>query len=131
MSDDLLKHEALDRCNVLLATLNDHLLEHPFVQGNPQILYAAQCASDSLSALYQLIGGVSELDIPPMSSKGGDWIPWFGGDCPVAWTALVEYIMRDGECGEPEGHLAGDLIWTHCGGSYDIVAYRVVSEATS
>ena len=54
--DPFLKHEALDRCHVLLSTLDEHLLQHPFVQQNGDIHRAVKSASEALATAYQLIG---------------------------------------------------------------------------
>ena len=53
-------HEALDRCHVLLCVLNDHLLQHPYVESDADVRREVEAASDALSKAYQLIGGVAD-----------------------------------------------------------------------
>ena len=53
-------HEALDRCHVLLCMLNDHLLQHPYVESDADVRREVEAASDALSKAYQLIGGVAD-----------------------------------------------------------------------
>ena len=50
-------HEALDRCHVLLCMLNDHLLQHPYVESDADVRREAEAASKALGRAYQLIGG--------------------------------------------------------------------------
>ena len=50
-------HEAMDRCHVLLCTLNDHLLQHPYVESDADVRREVEAASAALSRAYQLIGG--------------------------------------------------------------------------
>lgn len=57
-----------------------------------------------------------------------DFIEWGGGECPVERTVLVEYNMRGYD--KTDVAEAGSLRWKHIDSSTDIVAYRVVSEAT-
>ena len=63
---------------------------------------------------------VAEVEIPEGFTK------WEGGDCPVAPGTLVKVIHRDGDV---LYSVAGDdyaADWTHCDGSGDIIAYRVL-----
>ena len=48
--------EALDRCHVLLAMLDDHLLLHPYVQSNADVRREVEAAGEALGRAYQLIG---------------------------------------------------------------------------
>jgi hypothetical protein len=56
-----------------------------------------------------------------------EWIKWEGGECPVPKQTGVEYETRTGS---PGLGIAGDLRWDHINLGGDIVAYRVVKEAT-
>ena len=56
-----------------------------------------------------------------------EWIKWEGGDCPVPKQTGVEYETRTGS---PGLGIAGDLRWDYLNSGGDIVAYRVVKEAT-
>lgn len=56
-----------------------------------------------------------------------DWIKWEGGECPVPRQTGVEYETR---AGSPGLGIAGDLRWYYLDIGGDIVAYRVVEEAT-
>ena len=52
----LLRHEALDRCHVILCTIEDHLQGHPFVTRNPEINLLVDQAITALACAYQKIG---------------------------------------------------------------------------
>lgn len=56
-----------------------------------------------------------------------EWIKWEGGECPVLAQTEVEYETRRGNTSLD---IAGDLRWEHLSFGGDIVAYRVVKEAT-
>ena len=55
-------HEAMDRCHVLLCTLNDHLLQHPYVESDADVRREVETANAALSRAYQLIGGFPHKD---------------------------------------------------------------------
>ena len=54
-------HEALDRCHVILYILDDHLLNHPYVQSDSEVLKEVDAASKHLGKAYQLIGAFDLL----------------------------------------------------------------------
>lgn len=54
------------------------------------------------------------------------WIPWEGGECPVAWGAQVEARLRNGEI---LNDAATQLSWLDEGSGWDIIAYRLVTPA--
>jgi len=54
------------------------------------------------------------------------WIPWNGGECPVAPLSLVKIRFRDGECDDNGCRIAGHLRWEHIDTPSDIVAFKVV-----
>jgi hypothetical protein len=62
---------------------------------------------------------------------------WNGGECPVSVGNKVEYILRNGKrytsvlIGETLWDRWIEAVWTHDGGYYDIIAYRVVESAAS
>ncbi len=51
------------------------------------------------------------------------WIPWSGGECPVADASEVQLKLRD-EC-EEQGP-AGIWDWSHTDDLGDIIAYRII-----
>lgn len=58
-------------------------------------------------------------------TNDGNWIPWFGGECPVEKYARVGVKFRN-EVEWPE--IAACLVrWGHSYSGDDIVAYRVVA----
>jgi len=65
----------------------------------------------------------------PIEEAGG-WIEWSGGECPVDPRTVIETQMRHEtpQCYDPDRCEAGSYMWSHDGGAWDIVAYRVVSE---
>lgn len=52
-----LAHEALDRCHVMASMIDDHLLGHPYVQGDAEVKALVEQSSAALAAAYQLVGG--------------------------------------------------------------------------
>ena len=40
--------------------MNDHLLQHPYVESDADVRREVEAASDALSKAYQLIGGVAD-----------------------------------------------------------------------
>ncbi len=75
----------------------------------------------------------------PVFSKSGKyrvvpdengWLPWYGGECPVDGTALVDVRLFNGKQ-ENEIALARDYRWSHNNNEYNIVAYRVVKKAVA
>lgn len=54
--DQFLVHEALDRCHVIHCLLSDHLVNHPFVQQDEEVLRLLCAASDAICVAYQMIG---------------------------------------------------------------------------
>ena len=57
--------------------------------------------------------------------QGLNYVPWYGGECPVYEQAIVRVEMRDGSTREA---MAADLWWDHEGCKYDIEAYAVISD---
>lgn len=71
--DPYLAHEALDRCHVIACLLDDHLIQHPFVQQDNDVRKLLCAASDALGAAYQMIGGSrrsKHLDTPNAEVSG-------------------------------------------------------------
>lgn len=66
-------------------------------------------------------------------SAKNQWLPWFGGECPVPHNCMVEYWMR-GKAKPSREHQAGELRWDHlsnildncANNSSDIIAYRLL-----
>jgi len=54
--DQFLVHEALDRCHVINCLLDDHLIQHPFVQQDEEVLRLLCAAGDAIGVAYQMIG---------------------------------------------------------------------------
>ena len=52
-----------------------------------------------------------------------DWIPWAGGDCPVAGEVIVAVKDKNGEIDYGKARLYD---WRHTGNNLDIIAYREV-----
>ena len=50
-----------------------------------------------------------------------DWIPWKGGDCPVAGEVIVAVKDKNGEIDYGKARLYD---WRHTGNNLDIIAYR-------
>lgn len=70
----------------------------------------------------------------PQREQSGpsSWTDWYGGECPVSPTSVVEYRMRRDAPSIVRTDRAGRLDWTHRGGRIgksDIVAYRAALSA--
>lgn len=84
-------------------------------------------ADDVTAALDATVTGST-----PASSGEDEWLPWPGGDCPVAEGTLVDVRYRDGEekfnvpAGTPvEGREANADYWENWNYRSDIIAYRI------
>lgn len=56
------------------------------------------------------------------------WLPWYGGECPVAAGTMVDLRYRRG-IAEEKAEYAHLSRWKHLPCDDDIVAYRIVEEA--
>lgn len=50
------EHEALDRLHIVCSMIDDHLLDHPYIQSRPDLLRRVSEASKSLADAYCLVG---------------------------------------------------------------------------
>jgi hypothetical protein len=74
---------------------------------------------------------VDESDLPIASSGTQSeqpaipegFIPWHGGECPVASGTVVECTLMHGEINCPM--VAINMRWSHIGSPGDIIAYRI------
>ena len=75
----------------------------------------------------ELLDALATLAAPQPADDG--WIPWKGGECPVAHGTVVDVRYRDGWEGDG---LASKWRWHHATQEssdvkgLDIIAYRVV-----
>jgi len=58
----------------------------------------------------------------PQNTDG--WIPWSGGECPIADFVAHEVRFRDGTLFCEADAVASKWDWRHTGDKGDIVAYR-------
>lgn len=56
-----------------------------------------------------------------------DWIEWHGGECPVPAGERIDIRFRGGTYEDYQP--SEGWRWTHVGGAYDIVAYRISKPA--
>lgn len=54
--DAFSKHEALHTASLVVSFFDENVLDHRYVQSDPELLEAASAASDAIAALYQLLG---------------------------------------------------------------------------
>lgn len=59
----------------------------------------------------------------PTSTIPEGFIPWHGGECPVAEGTVVDYVMRDGYVIRESR--AENPHWKHINANGDIIAYRI------
>lgn len=74
--------------------------------------------------------GAEESAEAPSFGGYTDWISWSGGECPVDGNVEVMVVLRD-EVDSGGGDFASssygnNWFWSHRGGDYDIVFYRLV-----
>jgi hypothetical protein len=65
---------------------------------------------------------LQKVQIPTSTIPEG-FIPWHGGECPVAEETAVDYVMRDGYVIRESR--AKNLRWKHINADCDIIAYRI------
>ena len=54
--DEYHVHEAMDRCSLIASIIEDHLMQHPYVQQNADVRKLLCAASEAINDAYQLIG---------------------------------------------------------------------------
>lgn len=62
LKDPFLAHEALHTASLVEDIWDDHIREHPFVQGNPDLLALAKSISHLLGDFYQAVGIKAEFE---------------------------------------------------------------------
>ena len=79
------------------------------------------------STLLAAIKDAEAKSANPVADADG-WIPWAGGECPVAFETKVDVRHRDGN--EYQGFAGYSIarVWDHAGEPRDIIAYRIVKE---
>lgn len=83
-------------------------------------------------AIAQHLGGIAGRALDeatrhlPVAEASDGWIPWAGGECPVASSTRVDVRCRNGE--EFLRYPADEHEWDCDNDAYDIIAYRVVKE---
>jgi hypothetical protein len=50
--------ELMDRLHVAMSTINDHILEHPLTEQEPDVQSLVEDAISNLWDAYQLVGGL-------------------------------------------------------------------------
>ncbi len=50
--------ELMDRLHVTMSTINDHILEHPLTEQEPDVQSLVEDAISNLWDAYQLVGGL-------------------------------------------------------------------------
>lgn len=87
------------------------------------------CEGMATDVLEKIARTKAEATLADQQSADGGWIPWAGGECPVAHSTIVDVRLRN----QGEGRaVASNWRWYHetRGNSIlegaDIIAYRVV-----
>jgi len=65
-------HEALDRCHIVCANIDDHLLGHPAVVGHPEIEDLIQRGQKLIAEAYQAFGALS-IEVQPAVEADAKW----------------------------------------------------------
>ena len=79
--------------------------------------------SQSAAFLTPAESNLQKVQIPTLTIPEG-FVPWHGGDCPVACGTVVEVIYRDGERRMCDGFLPS-VDWDRDELPSDIIAYRI------
>lgn len=99
---------------------------HPFMSFGSPWTYR----SDGGFAYFS--GMTHERDLIELVQDENGWRPWkatANSQCPVSDSTFVEIRVANGvSLTNPKK--AGDCMWGHRGGGYEIVAYRIVEEAS-
>ena len=71
---------------------------------------------------------VMDAEAAQAASDADGWIPWSGGECPVAFETKVDVRHRDGN--EYQGFAGYSIarFWDDAGDPRDIIAYRIAKE---
>lgn len=56
MLDEFHRHEALDRCSLLVDVISVHLLDHAYIQAHPEYAKKIEESARILFEVYQSIG---------------------------------------------------------------------------
>jgi len=81
----------------------------------------------SEKTMLDFVMGVIERGTAKQPANDG-WIPWSGGECPVAGNVRVECKCRNGD---QETSEASGFDWSHGGGkAFDIIAYKLPQTTT-
>ncbi|MGL5390919.1 MAG: hypothetical protein ACRDA8_05955, partial [Shewanella sp.] len=81
--------------------------------------------STAIKGFHQAILSRAEyFHLYPAPDADG-WIEWKGGECPVAPSDIVEYLMINDTADELHADKAGDLQWSKSGSAGDIAFYRL------
>jgi len=104
------------------------VFERRVAKGMPSVSDIAPLTSEIADALLaESKKRETPAPTPPQPDDDG-WIKWEGGECPTVSHAMVTVKLRDGSV--PDKPHPGDTwAWDHNGSAFDIVAYRIVSEA--
>lgn len=54
--------ELMDRIFIAMATINDHILEHPLTEQEPEVKQRIEDAISNLWDVYQLVGNLERQD---------------------------------------------------------------------
>jgi hypothetical protein len=79
--------------------------------------------SQSAAFMTPAESNLQKVQIPTSTIPEG-FIPWHGGECPVAEGTVVEVIYRDGERRMCDGFLPS-VDWDRDEPPFDIIAYRI------
>lgn len=86
--------------------------------------------ADSKNAIDSIVSAIKRLadqvgNETPQTADERPWIPWSGGECPLAYITPVEVKLRNGET---EMNQAAGFVWRHDGASFDIIAFRLAPQ---
>lgn len=56
LNDEFAYHEVLDRSSVIVSMIEDHILAHPVVMNDKQLLKKAEVVVRIMADFYQLVG---------------------------------------------------------------------------
>lgn len=127
---DIIDHEAFERAEAVKAFEGRHELTFSQRHGHkpmPEPVFR-NCTHRSVDLDLTKPESWPTVSFADAAEMAEGWIQWGGGECPVSADSHVAVRLRNGR--DSGGtHSAGEWVWAHICGQWDIIAYRVIKPA--